>query len=268
MFGCRRSNTDELLRIMLKKYRLHILQWPNDGIFPGQVVIEKSNGQTLCAPQSTIFVSNAVLHVRKRSSMADIEETFSGKLEANGGLGILDNLAAAFGGTTGKLRTAYEKATKVVLRVRMSQWLDCDPSELSSFVAKAELRPDQGLFRDGDKLYVINGVATAKELEIIAYDSGDSELAVDAQAIHAGSADAKLKARREGGASVVYGGANPVAFGVELLQLEVRNGSWAIDGVDQYVQLRGEEDFPASATAFIGDAEDGPAFVGLRVWQG
>jgi hypothetical protein len=200
--------------------------------------------------------------------MADIEETFSGKLEAKGGLRVLDNLAAAFGGATGNLRTAYEKAAKVIVRVRRSQWQDCDPTDLSTFVAKAVLRDDQGLFREDDKLYIINGVATAHEIEIVAYDSGDTEVALAAEALQTASAEAHLKARREGSASVVYGGSHPVAFGVELLKLEVRNGGWTIDGVDQYVQLRGDEDLPASASAFIGDADNGPAFVELRTWSG
>jgi hypothetical protein len=265
MFGCKRSNTDPLLQIMLTKYRLHLLQWPREGISPGDLVIEKPDGQTLRMPLSVVFASAPEEMVRSRSSMADIEETFSSELNAKGGVQLLEQIAAAFGGSGGSFKTAYEKAAKVIVRLRMSKWLDCDPSRLSTFLTQAELRHDQGMFAETDALYVINGVALAKSIEIIAFDSRGAEIAVAADVVNAGSASVGLKARGDGGASIIYEGAHPLVFGVELLKLEPNGGNWAIKGVDRYVQLRGDdgEGFPKSASAFIGDPTHGPISIDL-----
>jgi hypothetical protein len=53
--------------------------------------------------------------------MADIEETFSRKIEVAGAVGLLDGIAAALGGVKGSFKTAYEKANAVQFRVCMPE---------------------------------------------------------------------------------------------------------------------------------------------------
>ncbi|WP_316171090.1 hypothetical protein [Bradyrhizobium sp. SZCCHNRI1058] len=266
MFDCKRSSTDPLLRAMLKNHRLHLLRWPKKGVCPGDLVIEKQDGQTVRTPLSTVFVSapSPATLVRPAEPMVNIEETFSGKLDAKATIGLLDSIATELGGAKGSFDGAYEKAAQVVLRIRSAQWNDCDPAELSMFVGGAEVRSDQGLFREDEKLYIISGVATAKSIEIIGYDGRGVEIAADAEVAETAAANANLKSRKDGATGIVYSGADPMPFGVELLKLELRKGGWAISGADNYVAVRGSDaGFDKSAFAVLGDASTGDVFIDL-----
>lgn len=258
MFGCRRSNTDPLLNIVLKKYHLHLLQWPREGIEPGHIVIEKGNGKTICVPPEAIFANVPPSPAIKRSKMADLEEKFSSKVEARAALGLVEKIAALFGGTTANLQSAYEGAAAVKLRIGMSERREFPPTALSSFASKARLQKNPAVFSESDKLYLINSVAAARSIEIVALDSKDAAFKVEANAVGVGTADGSFKAANEAGAGVTYEGSRAVPFGVELLKLENTADGWKLVGADGYVPVRGgEERLPDDAFAFIGDPEGG-----------
>ncbi|MCP3367747.1 hypothetical protein [Bradyrhizobium cajani] len=268
MFNCKRSNTDPLLNLMLTKHHLHVLQWPREGILPGELIIEKEGGQTVRAPLSAVFRDQLHDHVRERDTLSDIEERFSNKFDAKLGIKLLDHVATMFGGTSGRLQSAYDSAAMVTVRIGMAEWLDCNPSKLSDFIAEAALHQKQGVYSEGDRLYVITGVAVAKAIEVIAYDKTGAEMTAAADAAAAGTIEANLSAKRTGKAGVTYSGQKPIVFAIELFELELKGGRWGLKGVDRYVAARGEGDeeqdrLPPSEAAFIGDAEDGPAFINV-----
>jgi hypothetical protein len=264
MFGCNRSSTDPLVRIILKKYHLHLLQWPREGIEPGHIVIDKGNGTTLCVPPGVIFANAPPSTTIKRSKMTDLEETFSSKVEAKAAIGLVEQIATLFGGTTGNLKSAYEGASTVRMRIGMSERREFSPAGLADFVSKARLHKNPAVFSESDKLYVINSVAAARTIEIVALDSKDAKLEMEAKSLGVGSADGSFKAVNHGGAGVSYEGTRALPFGVELLKLENTPDGWKLVGAGGYVPVRGGEDqFPDEAFAFIGDAQSGPVEIDL-----
>src|SRR5262249_53749698 len=145
---CRRSNTDPLLQIMLKKYHLHLLEWPRLGVEAGDLVIEKRGGHTLRTRISTVFKeAPASLSAPGKRAMADIEETFSNKVDSKGFASLLAKAAAVLGiDGSAKMESAYQKAATVRVRLRRTEYQDIDTEELSIFLSSAGLRQDQGLF--------------------------------------------------------------------------------------------------------------------------
>lgn len=269
MFSCTRASNDPLLQIMLKNHALHVLRWPLTGISPGELVIEKGR-RTLRTPTDTVFKVGLQARGAGRRDMADLEETFSGKLDAKAGVTLTDRLALLFGGAGGSLRAAYADASKLVLRIRLAEWLDVDTAALSAFLVTAQLREDQGLVDEGDRLYVITGVAMARALEILAYNAQDAQIKANVTGPVSPAVGIALSAEQGGG--IVYRSLTPVAFGVELFRLIVSNGRWKLEGVDDYVQVRGgnegtangdENPLPKSAVAFIGDRDSGDPFIEL-----
>ncbi|WP_316158721.1 MULTISPECIES: hypothetical protein [unclassified Bradyrhizobium] len=196
--------------------------------------------------------------------MTDLEEQFSGKVEAKAAVGLVEKLAVLFGVTASNLKSAYEGASTVRMRIGMSERREFSPAALNDFVSKARLKASSAVFSESDTLYLINSVAAARSIEIVALDAKDVTLQLEANAAGIGSADGSFKAAKHGGAGIAYEGARAIPFGVELLKLENTANGWKLVGAERYVPVRGDEDrFPDEAFAFIGDPESGPVELSL-----
>lgn len=267
--ACSRASSDPVIRAYLDQYRINLLKTPRESLALGSVVVERGDGQTLVVGSlRDLFGAEPDLKTTLDEALAHQTTEFTTEMEAAGGLGILEALTSGFGLLgKGKASAAYGGAKTFRMRVKDGQRDSVDLGSLARYLAGAALDPDQRLFREGDRLYVVAALVKATTLDVTAKDQRGGDLSVEAEATGLGSGNGRLRASRQGKLALSYASDVPLVYGVELLELDPADG-WHLEGVKAPVQVRGKVEGTHHRTdkseRFIGgNRNEGELFVEL-----
>ena len=260
---CRRDTDDPLLRQLFAVHKLHLVT-PEVGYEVGEVAIEKPGGDVWRASLGDLFENAPATLVAARDRPAgEVADKVSGKFQASSAVGFLHGIAAAFGVEgSAKLAAAYGSAKTLSVRVRAVTKDLIDLGAAARFLADAALRANQGLYRDGDRIYLIREVLRARGIEVAAHDRRDQALNVSAESTGLAQAHLALAARNDYASTVVYEGKTSAAFALRLVEIAPETPGWGILEVRKPVHVRGDgaDDFDAP-DAIVGDPAAGPLFI-------
>jgi hypothetical protein len=263
---CRRDASDPLLKELYHQRKLHLVE-PRVGFAVGEVLIQKPGGDIWPATLADLFAETPnELVLGTGEPCADVENKVSGKFKASTMVGFLQGIAAAFGVEgSAKLAAAYGEAKTLRLRVRGVRADRINLAKAARFLVGATLRQDQGLYRDGDRLYLIREVLRAEAVQVAAQDASDLALNVSAESTGLLAAHLALSAHNDFASDVVYQAKTAAAFALRLVEITPEPPGWGVVEITHPVVVRGREAQPDAPDAIIGDAEQGPLFLALGV---
>jgi hypothetical protein len=248
----------------LKSMGLNVIRQPAADIAPGLLIGEFKGSIGLIGELSDLVEPPApALPPVTSATAADISGQRTSKLPLSLGLDILGGIIGALGGNLG-IKAAYEGARTVefqyknVIRERM-------PSvKVGDFLTGADVRFDhlileKYLFGKGN-LYVIVEVVKSNEIGVTAFRKDKTSIGLDVPAIK-GIVGANLEVgpESEGSHTVVYKGAEKLAFGFVAIELSagVRGPDGELDLVfrpvkDGMIALSPDDQGPVVMADFAG----------------
>jgi hypothetical protein len=266
MSNCKRNHDDPLLQLLLREYHLNMLRMPQEGLKVGEVLIEQEKGlPTIRCELTDIFTGTRPILAGPPDKMIQkLENQSSGKLSASAGFSFLEKLLQFIPNALAKVKGAYSDAESATISLKMLTRETISFANLGQFLNVAALRKDQGLYHDGNTLFVITSIVRSTGVELRTTDNAGRAVEAKLGATHFGEGNAQIKAESKGGGRMVYTGKKPLAIGVELFRIEVAGGSFRLKATNEAVAVRGggmettEDDF-----AWIGDKDNGDAFIDM-----
>jgi hypothetical protein len=255
-----------LLEELYHRRKLHLVE-PRVGFAVGEVLIEKPGGDIWPATLADLFAdAPGELVLVTGAPCANVENKVSGKFKATTIVGFLHGIAAAFGvESSARLAAAYGEAKTLRLRVRGVRADHINLAEAARFLMGATLRHDQGLYRDGDRLYLIREVLRADAIQVVAQDARDQAINVGADSTGLAAAHLALSAHNDFASDVVFQAKTAVAFALRLVEVAPEPPGWGVMEITHPVIVRGGAAKPDAPDAIIGDSKQGPLFLALGV---
>jgi hypothetical protein len=263
---CRRDTTDPVLRLMLDRYRLHLLSVPRADAAVGDVYVR--DGHAVVSPGNVRHLVAPPLEVvadRGPERMADISGEATTMFSASAGLGFLEGALAAMGaaGVVQQLRGELERER--VRSVRFSftdvfrSWTDV--LEIGQRIWRHRVDPRQTLAGPGRRYFLVTATASTDTIEIAGEREDGIAPKVDVESL-VGSVGGKVSAQRTSGGSVQFFGEEPLVFGVELHELlyDEEARTLRLKVASRPMALRGEsaeaQPGPVVEPAVLGAPED------------
>jgi hypothetical protein len=224
MPACQRSTDDPLLKTFLDKYHLNLLAVPRDGAQPGDLYVT-ANGRVSSAGFVGHFLKPALEmpEVRTKEVMADVSGMSTSAVAFSAGLELMQGFFAAVGlaGMLESVGAEYAKQKTRVFRFSFREPLrdSVDPGSLGSKLIRCRFQKDHPLVNEGNRYYLVTGVARSKSLSVRAEAHGKNAVNVDVKALMMAKAHGKLDIDTSAEGEVTYSAKKPLAFGVELYEL-------------------------------------------------
>ena len=269
-FPTRRTTTDPLVRSLLDKYKFNLLSVPRSGADVYDIYIGK--GRDFLPPDrlDTFFAPRPDFPEPKRGEAFKLPEVaFSGQLDLSVGAKIAAKLFNAFDMSVNEagLTAAFEasRASKAKLRFVSVTRDHVKPLGVHAKFNAAPILPEMLQILNGKLIYLVIGVVRAKGLEFVLSDDSRKEVVVKADGELATAAEVeangKVSMRNTKSGSLVFQGRDPIAFGVELVELKVHaiSGQFVVGNLPPAVNIRNSK---LVEKKFIG-GEDGPIFVAV-----
>jgi hypothetical protein len=139
-----------------------------------------------------------------------------------------------------------------------------DPFKLGNAIAQCRLNTKNPFVQDGNRYYVTVGVIRSPSITVTAEDSNSQELAIEAGALKdAVSVDGKISTKNESTGELTYDAAEPLAFGVELVEMiyDPDENKFMMNGLSNAVRIRNPKSIKS---VLVGDAEKGDVFLNLK----
>ena len=225
---CKRTSSDPLVRLILDRYRVNLLSVPRRRADCGQVYIR--NGRRVSPGVDIRWLVEPAVElppVYEDEPLADLAASMSDAVRAKIGLGLLESFLAAIGaGALGpRIGAHYENRGTARLRFRITdaRMDSVDPGSLGLALAGRRLRDDQPLVRKGNDYFITTGVVRSPSISVVAEDERGRviDLAAEVTAIVDGQAG--ISSQVTGAAEVTYTGAEPLAVGLQLCELRMRD---------------------------------------------
>ena len=274
---CKRDTTDPLVRLLLDKYKLHLLLYPREDATVGDVY-QHYDGATYAPGRYDALLAPPFkfpqLHAGEK--VADISGTASNAVSAKVGLGLLENFLAAIGsvGWIEKLNLSIDGKGAKNLKFHFARPTRdyVDPLQLELALRDHKLDPKKSLFDAKRRYFITTAVMRSNALSITAQDDNAKSLNVEIEALRAVSADAGVKMEKDAQNEITFSGRKSLAFGIELHELRYdpskRRNQLGLMGTSEAIRVRaranaGDELAPTSAS-FIGDPKTGDIFLEVR----
>ncbi|MET4046063.1 hypothetical protein ABIC03_007802 [Bradyrhizobium sp. RT6a] len=266
MSNCKRDHADPLLQLLLGTYHLNMLRIPQEGLAVGELVIEQQKGTaTIRCPLTEVFTGKLPnLKGPKDDSITALEDESSGKLKTKAGLSFLDKLLRFVPGASAKAAGAYNQVEHVAIKLKMLTRETVNFGTLSNFLGAAEIKEDQSLFQEGDRLFVITAIVRSSGIQIHSTDAAGQALDAKLGVKGFGEGNLRVDAESKGGGRMLYTGKKALAIGVELFGIEPVGGKFKLRATNEPVAVReGTLDTTEKDYAWIGDRATGDAFFDL-----
>ena len=261
----KRNTTDPLLKAFFDKYKLNLLAIPRRDAMVGDVYVDTKEG--VLAPgrlSSLLHPSPKMPDVKVGEPLAYIKTTETRALDLKIGVGLLEGFFAAIGATViaGKIKAAYEHKGVETVRFKLKN-ATRDSVDIIAFgnnLFDCQLNRKHPFVQASNKYYVTVGVIRSPSITVVAEDSKKNTVAVEAKAVKdVVSVDGKIDVKREGSGELTYEGVEPLAFGIELVQMAYSEAEnrFTLSAMPRPVSVR---DPVKIMPEFIGDPE-GDVFV-------
>lgn len=266
----RRDTSDPLLEAFFKDYKIHLLAIPRQDARVGDVYVDTKQGVT--APghlRSLLKPAPKIPSPRVGERLAQIARTQTRALDLKIGLRLLEGFLSAVGATVaaGRIKAAYEQkdASKIRFQVKNVTRDSVDLLKFGEALMPCQLDEDHPFVKQGHRYYVTVAVFRSSSISVTAQDRAQKAVNVEASAIEdMGSAEAKFRIKHEGDGMLTYEGREPLAFGVELVEMiyDKTKRKFQLAGMKEAVRVRRPKEI---ARAFIGDPKKGDVF--LRITE-
>lgn len=263
----RRNSKDELLRFFLDNYRLNLLALPREKGDVGDAYAETPGGLSTPGNLRYLLTPEIVMpQIVRDERLADIDGKKSAALDIDAAFNLLEGFLAALGVSQwiGKIKAEYQNKRTRSLRFAFKAPLrdSVDAFAFGKALAHCHLDPQQPFVRPDIRYYVTVGVVRSASITVSAEDDNSNAVSLEAEALKAVvGGSAKINFKDEGSGTLTYEGSVPLAFGLELLEM-------TFDEQEQKFHLSAlpdphllQLDKPRIRTDFIGDEQDGNAFV-------
>jgi hypothetical protein len=266
----RRNNKDDpLLKAFLDTYKLNLLAVPRRDAQVGDVYVETKDGVSFPGRlQSLLTPALAMPEIHTGEKLADIATKQTRALQLKVGLGLLEGFFNAIGATSalGKIKAAYEQNGAALVRFKLKSatrdWVDM--MAFGTALMPCRLNRKHPFVQPGNRYYATVGVLRSPSITIAAEDSKSNDVSVEASAVKgAVGVEGKLAVKREGSGELTYEGSEPLAFGVELVELIYDEGEkrFQLSALAKPVPVRVQSKIER---VFIGDAKKGDVFLRIR----
>jgi hypothetical protein len=219
---------DPLLQIMMKEYQVNLLSVPREKSSLGDVYIREGNNKRLSFPsQISSFLEP---HFQMPPPKSDeefgnnVSGTTSDRVDASMGLEFLEGFlnVLSMGNFGTKVRAYFEQkgTQKVSFSFADATRDSVDPELLRSELGRYHVKEDSNLSEEGQRYYIVTGLAKSPSISIIAEGENQKKLDIDAKAggISTISSDVSIQKSQEG--KIIFNGQKRLVFGVELCELE------------------------------------------------
>jgi hypothetical protein len=264
VFNCNRGSDDPILKVFVKEHQLNLLKMPRQGISIGDVMITREGKTFLPVTINDVFKGEKPFNpTSSENKQSPFDTTFSQDISAKAVINFMEALAASYEmSASGNLKSAYKNARSARVRVNDVRKTVAKLGDLTRWLSKATIDPEQNLMREGDKVYVVTAVVKSNDMEVTAFDDSGKAINIDVAATGLADASAEFSAQAKVGASRVYKAKDRLAFGVELNELVYSGGTWHLDLPDGWVDVRGGREEKNPKPVFLGgSASDGEAFI-------
>jgi hypothetical protein len=264
-----RNSSDPLLDSLLKKYHLNLLSVPRENALVGDLYMQENNSNVVSTPGNIINFLTPKFEipvVKQNEQMADVSGQVSKDISGKAGFdfleGFLEKLGAA--GIGAKIRGAYEgsKNNKILFGYPNPKRDSVDPFEFGTKLMGHSFITDHPLYAEGRRYYVVTGVAKTNSLSIELQGDEKQALDLNANIAEIGNASGGFKLENNQTGKITYTGDKNLVFGVELYELKYpKDGQkFSMSPTENAKLLRGR---PGDEPAFIGDPDDGDAFISI-----
>lgn len=207
--------------------------------------------------------------IKTNETMADVIGTTSSDISGRAGLDLLEGFLNALGPTAigTKVKAAYEGNNKQSIKFQFTDATRdyVDPFLLGSKLTGHTIMQNNALYEKGRRYYVVSGIASSPSISVITEGDSKPTLDIDAQVMKLANASGGISIEKSRQGQVTFKGSKRLAFGVELYELAYNSekGRFIMNAVNDAMTLRGPVDI-SDKSAFIGDSEDGDAFVTIK----
>jgi hypothetical protein len=265
----KRSNADPLVKAFLDDYKLNLLKIPRQDAQVGDAYAD--NGGSITGPGrlSSLLVPKLKMpKIKTGEKLTNLATTKTRAIELSSGIGLLQGFFSAVGATgiASKIKASYAHKGAGLVRFRLLNATrdSVDPFSLGKAIAECQLDVKNPFVQDGNKYYVTVGVIRSPSITVTAEDSNSNNLTVEAGALKdAVSVGGKISVKNETTGELTYEAAEPLAFGVELVEMTYDRDlqSFTMKGLTGAVEIRGQPE--SIETVLVGDTENGDVFLNL-----
>jgi hypothetical protein len=265
---CRRDSQDVLVRMFLDRYHVNLLSPPGDRVEPGSVYVKIGKGLTSPGDLRDLLEPPAQLpEPYAEPRLADLSGSWSDKVSAKAGLGLLEQFLAALGapGLLDEVKASVQRsgARKLAFRFEGVSRESISPVALGKALAGRRLVEDHPLVRDGNRYFAVASVMRSSSISVQAADADGHAVDLGAGLAHVAEADVTVDTSRDSENEVLYRGGRPLAIAVELYELRWRAGSVEFTTPSGPLPVQGlEEAGEEPEPALIGEDDD--AFIAVR----
>jgi hypothetical protein len=276
-----RNSEDPLLREFLDTYQLNLLAVPRENAQVGDTYVDTPKGVAM--PGQLRFLLTPQLVMPKISTgekMTHIAGKQTAALDLKVGLSLLGGFFAAIGAGTavGKVKSEYDHKGARLLRFKFLNATrdSVDALEFGDALIGCRLNQRHPFVEAGNRYYVAVGVVRSPSITVSAENERSNNVNLEADALQSAvGAEGKLAVKREQSGEITYEGSTPLAFGVELLEMNYLEDEtkFRLAALPEPKKIRGEERIRAEEALkaqpgerefsrdFIGDAGEGNAFI-------
>jgi hypothetical protein len=259
---CKRTTTDPLVRFFLDRYGLNLLQIPRADATVGDLYAIRGDVALPPGKVSDFVTPRPRLPRATEEPLADLSDVISDSVSLDAGLGFLGAFLSALGAGAllNRAEAYYHANSGGRLRFRIQ---DARRESVSTFGVASSLqgcRPRQGhpLAR-GYRYYLTVGVVRTASITVLLDRSSAHGVGMEADVAQIADVNAAVKVSQAGGSALRYRGSQPIAIGVELVELAFNEES---DGMEIKPPKRALRIRSGSPTVFLGEPA-GDAFVNL-----
>jgi hypothetical protein len=226
---CKRTSSDPLVRLVLDRYRVNLLSVPRRRAECGQVYIR--NGRRVSTGVNVRWLVEPDVElppVYADEPLADLAAARSDAVDAGIGLRLLETFLAALGAGAVATRVGAQYGNRGVARLRFritgARMDSVDPGSLGLALHGRRLRSDQPLVRKGNEYFIATGVVRAPSISVVAEDERGRIIDVGAEVAPIVDGRAGVSSQVTGDGEVSYAGVEPLAVGLQLCELHLRDG--------------------------------------------
>jgi hypothetical protein len=221
---CKRSDDDQLVRALTKRYKLNILRLPRRGVGIGELLIEEGKDLRCAGSIRKLFDPDLDMPAAEPVALPDIDGVTSARRSAHAAAQPLTGLLTTLGlagvsSVDASLRAARD--VSIAYSLIGTRYRRTDLVTLGDELASRELRRNNALYQPGREFYAAYAVAEATGIKV-AFSTGTdraASFAVELAALI--KADASAAASTDHSGNLVISSREPVTFGLAVVQLNL-----------------------------------------------
>jgi hypothetical protein len=260
---CKRSNPDPLARIFLERYRMNLLAMPGNRVRCGSVYVKQ--GRSFTAPGDLADLVEPDLQLPppyRESDLPELRGVWSDKVEAQLGIGLLQNFLLALGAAGlvdhVKAHVKRRNVCSVTFRFRDPERESFNPTALGHALEDHRFRGSSPWVSPGNSYYVAAAVIRSPSISIRARDERDNAVDLGAGVATAVEATAGVSLEHGEDNELTYKGKEPIGFAVELYWLgwDDERGSLVFNLPKGPQPVAGFDDGDRPEPVFVGEDDE------------